>query len=236
MRRSPLQFRKSIIRSSALVQASSSLSISRTRAWRRSSLSTKVLFSPWFSIPGLNLDTSMPHKCTHTHAHTHTQHTHTQQNLSPGSYCLFLYCEQKKKSRVDVSNSFFLMYNICEAAHDQVFIFVPPRLHIRMSGFLFFWFPSYVPRVLKEDKMFLAYFYTVTIVTKTDTDTFAQFLVFGLLVSRFVVLSASWHVRDTTKKPGRNPVCVSAPEASWKRARFSPRAHFLVWFVPFVPN
>jgi len=106
------------------------------------------------------------------------------------------------------------MYNICEPAHDQVFIFVPPHLHTRMSGFLFFWVPSFVPRILKEDKVFLAHFYTVTTVTKPDTDTFAQFLVFGLLVSRFLVLSAPRQVRDTTKKPGRNPVCVSAPEAS----------------------
>jgi len=36
---------------------------------------------------------------------------------------------------------------------------------------------GWAPRVLKETKVFLAHFYTVTNVTKTDTDTFSQFLV-----------------------------------------------------------
>jgi len=38
---------------------------------------------------------------------------------------------------------------------------------------------TWVPRVLKEIKLFLAHFYTVTTVTKPDsmTDTFFQFLV-----------------------------------------------------------
>ena len=40
-----------------------------------------------------------------------------------------------------------------------------------------------------EGKVFLARFYTVTTVTKTDTDTF----------SRFLVLNTSWHVLDTKK-------------------------------------
>ena len=40
----------------------------------------------------------------------------------------------------------------------------PPHLHIGMFGFLPFWFPSFVPRVLKEDKAFLAHFYSVTTV------------------------------------------------------------------------
>ena len=33
------------------------------------------------------------------------------------------------------------------------------------------------PRVLKETTVFLAHFYNVTTVTKTDTDTFSRFLV-----------------------------------------------------------
>jgi len=45
----------------------------------------------------------------------------------------------------------------------------------------------------------VAHFYTVTTVTKTHTDAF----------SRFLVLNASWHVLDTHKNPGGNPVRIS---------------------------
>jgi len=40
---------------------------------------------------------------------------------------------------------------------------------------------GWAPRVLKEAKVFLAYFYTVKTVTKTDTDTFSRFLVHNAL-------------------------------------------------------
>ena len=36
---------------------------------------------------------------------------------------------------------------------------------------------GWAPCVRKEAKMFLAHFYTLTTVTKTDTDTFSWFLV-----------------------------------------------------------
>jgi len=45
MTRSPLRYRTSIIRSSTLVQASSSLPISRTRAWPRSLPITEICFA-----------------------------------------------------------------------------------------------------------------------------------------------------------------------------------------------
>ena len=52
MTRSPLRCRTSIIRSSVLVQASSSLSMGRTRAWPRSSPHQSD-FRPWFSRASL---------------------------------------------------------------------------------------------------------------------------------------------------------------------------------------
>jgi len=56
---------------------------------------------------------------------------------------------------------------------------------------------GWTPRasVLKEAQVFLAHFYTLTAVTKTDTDTFSRFLV----------------LRDMflqKKQPGGNPVRV----------------------------
>jgi len=48
MTRSPLRCRTSIIQSSALVQASSSLSMVRTRAWPRTSSSTRFYFHHFF--------------------------------------------------------------------------------------------------------------------------------------------------------------------------------------------
>ena len=61
------------------------------------------------------------------------------------------------------------------------------------------------PHTLRKDNFFnfganfLNFGATMTTVTKTDTDTFSWFL----------VLNASWHVLDTPKKPGGNPVRIS---------------------------
>jgi len=36
---------------------------------------------------------------------------------------------------------------------------------------------GWTPRVLKQARVFLSHFYSITTVTKTDTDTFSRFLV-----------------------------------------------------------
>jgi len=71
MTRSPLRCCASIIQSSMLVQASSSLSISRPCAWPRRLLVTRIHFRHFL------------HEFSQTHIHTHTQtltHAHTRQH------------------------------------------------------------------------------------------------------------------------------------------------------------
>jgi len=55
--------------------------------------------------------------------------------------------------------------------HHEICICIPPHLHAK-----YVWLPVYVvtflcPASTQEDKAFLAHFYTVTNVEKTDTDT-----------------------------------------------------------------
>ena len=71
MTRSPLRCSTSIIRSSALVQASSSLSISCTRAWPRSSPSTKFYFRHGFWMQLVEQAVSQGAMALHT---MHQQH------------------------------------------------------------------------------------------------------------------------------------------------------------------
>jgi len=82
MMRSPLRCRTSIIRSSAFVQASSSLSMGRTRAWPRSSLITEIYirhFSREFLSKSWTLETRHPNRAAeqasiHTHAFAKSKH------------------------------------------------------------------------------------------------------------------------------------------------------------------
>jgi len=76
------------------------------------------------------------------------------------------------------------------------------------------------PHTLRKDNFFnfganfLNFGATMTTVTKTDTDTFSWFL----------VLNASWHVLDTQKKPGGNPVRICSPPSSLRRKSRWPNA------------
>ena len=59
----------------------------------------------------------------------------------------------------------------------------------------------WTPHVLKQARVFLEHFYTMTTVTETDIDTFSWLLVLS-------IVTCSWisFFLDTQKKPGRNPV------------------------------
>jgi len=133
-----------------------------------------------------------------SHTRTHTN-THTQ--TSPWVVFLFLSSWQPINHQKNPRSCLRLF--LCDVQHVypiMKFVSVYLRTFTQsMCGFLSMWLPFFVPRVLKRTKAFLAHFFTVTTVNKTDTDIFC----------RCMVLNASWQVRDTNLKPGRIQVCVS---------------------------